>query len=81
MMHMLSTEIHLRKWKHVLMLAVFHLFHADFQPAFRFLFPLFMMERGSYSSISLRTIHWRAFGPLFARQNAEKLTRERRLIC
>ncbi len=55
-MHMLSTEIHLRKLQRALILAVFHLLHADFQSGLRFVFPLFSNSRDSYSFDSLQTI-------------------------
>ena len=78
-MHMLSTEIHLRKWKHVLTLAFFHLLQTDFQPAFRLLFPLFTDRRVSYSPFRYGQFTGAFYGPLYARQNTERLTREVRL--
>ncbi len=39
-MHMLSTEIHLRKLQRALALAIFRLFHMDFHQSLRLPFPL-----------------------------------------
>ena len=58
-MHMLSTEINLRKLHRALILAVFSLLHADFQYGLRFVFPLFRNSRDSYSFDSYQTIQWR----------------------
>ena len=46
-MHMLSTGIHPHKWRSVLALAGFPVFHLDFHARVRFIFPLFARLRSS----------------------------------
>ena len=72
-MHMLSTEIHLRKLQRVLALAIFRLFHMDFHSNLRLPFPLSTNLR-TRTFDSLRTFPWRVFGSFWARQNAEHST-------